>query len=220
VVERIPTRDHPLHRRGQHGLSRVDLAGDADGRRAHQLPAAVVANNYLNQRSRAKRVKISKSSTPQDAPVWIEEYVKKGLDPDALRYYLTAQAPETARTAFDPDDFVTRNNSELVAALGNFVNRTLTFAQKYFDGQVPDAAAQTDADGKHIAAGEAALAKVGEAPRAHRFRGGLEEMMAYARLCNEYFSERAPWASRKTDMADCAATIATCIHAVHYLAMA
>jgi methionyl-tRNA synthetase len=190
----------------------------------HQLPHAVVANNFMNQRihvdgaAEPQTVKISKSSTPQEAPVWIEEYVKKGLDPDALRFYLTAQAPESARTAFDPEEFVTRNNSELVAAFGNFVNRALTFAAKYCDGQVPDAAAQTDADRAHIAAGAAALEKVGQHLDAHRFRGGLEEMMAYARQCNEYFSTRAPWASRKTDMADCAATIATCIHAVHILA--
>ena len=192
----------------------------ADGR--HQLPTAVVANNFLNLRSKAQagddsEEKISKSATAPDAPVWIEEYLKRGLDPDALRYYLTAQAPETARTAFDPDDFVTRNNSELVAALGNFVNRALTFAARYFDGKVPDAAAQTDADRAHVARAEEALQKVGALLDDHRFRAGLEEVMAFSRVCNEYFSERAPWASRKDNLADCAATIATCIRAVHFL---
>ena len=189
----------------------------ADGR--HQLPTAVVANNFLNQRIAGEAQKISKSTTAADAPVWIEEYVKKGLDPDALRYYLTAQAPESARTAFDPDEFVTRNNSELVAALGNFVNRSLTFAAKYFEGRVPDAAAQTDADRATIARAAEALAAVATCLEQHKFRAGLEEMMAFARVCNEYFSVRAPWASRKDNVADCAATIATCIHAVHYLAI-
>ncbi len=189
----------------------------ADGRA--QLPTAVVANNFMNHRVDGEMRKISKSATAPDAPVWIEEYLKKGLDADALRYYLTAQAPEASRTAFDPEDFVTRNNSELVAALGNFVNRALTFAAKYFDGQVPDTAAQTDADRAHIASGDQALAKVGECLTRHRFRGAIEEMMAYARVCNEYFSNRAPWASRKENMDDCGATIATCIHAIHYLAI-
>ncbi len=189
----------------------------ADGR--HQLPHAVVANNYLNQKVGGETVKISKSSTAADAPVWIEEYVKKGFDPDALRFYLTSQAPETARTAFDPDEFVNRNNAELVAALGNFVNRSLTFADKYFERKVPDAAARTEVDRAHLAAGDEALDKVAAALDGYHFRAALEEMMAYARRCNEYFSERAPWASRKADMADCAATIATCIHAVHYLAI-
>jgi len=189
----------------------------ADGR--SQLPTAVVANNFMNYKSEGELRKISKSTSAPDAPIWIEEYLKKGLDPDALRYYLTAQAPETARTAFDPDEFVTRNNSELVAAFGNFVNRALTFAARYFEGRVPDAAAQTDADRAHIAQAETALAKVGECLSGFRFRAGLEEMMAYARVCNEYFSVRAPWQSRKENLADCAATIATCIHAVQFLAI-
>ncbi len=191
----------------------------ADGRA--QLPHAVVANNFMNLRLAldATEQKISKSKTAQDAPVWIEEYIRRGLDPDALRYYLTALAPETARTAFDPADFITRNNSELVAALGNFVNRSLTFAAKYFDGKVPDAAAQTDVDRSHLAAGDEALRKTAEHIEHYRFRAGLEEVMSYARLCNEYFSNRAPWASRKDNLEDCAATIATCVHAVHYLAI-
>ncbi len=187
--------------------------------RRFQLPAAVVANNFMNHRVGGELLKISKSTTAPDAPVWIEEYLKKGLDPDALRYYLTALAPETARTAFDPDEFITRNNSELVAALGNFVNRSLTFAARYFDGRVPEAAAQTDADRAHVTRGGEALRTVGAHLEGYRFRAALEELMAYARVCNEYFSVRAPWASRKDDLADCAAAIATCIHAIHYLAV-
>jgi methionyl-tRNA synthetase len=189
----------------------------AEGR--HQLPAAVVANNFLNQKIGGELQKISKSTSSPDAPVWIEEYAKKGLDPDALRYYLTSQAPESARTAFDPEDFVTRNNSELVAALGNFVNRSLTFAARYFDGMVPDTAAQTAADRAHVAQAAHTLQKVGACLDEHRFRAGLEELMAYARLCNEYFSLRAPWSSRKDNLPDCAAAIATCIHAIHMLAI-
>ena len=189
----------------------------ADGR--SQLPTAVVANNFMNLKVHGELTKISKSETAPDAPVWVEEYLKKGLDPDALRYYLTAQAPETARTAFDPDDFVTRNNSELVAAFGNFVNRALTFAAKYFDGKVPDAAAQTDTDREHLARAAGALQKVGTCLDDCKFRTALEEFMAYARVCNEYFSARAPWQSRKDDMNDCAATIATCIHVAHFLAI-
>jgi methionyl-tRNA synthetase len=189
----------------------------ADGR--PQLPAAVVANNFMNHKVAGQLEKISKSTTAPDAPVWIEEYLKRGLDPSALRYYLTAQAPEAARTAFDPEEFVTRNNSELVAALGNFVNRALTFAARYFDGRVPDAAAQTEVDRTQVARAAEALQKVGTCLGEQRFRTGLEEMMAYARLCNEYFSVRAPWASRKDNVSDCAATIATCIHAIHFLAI-
>ncbi len=184
-----------------------------------QLPAAVVANNFMNHKVGGQLLKISKSTTAADAPVWIEEYLKKGLDPDSLRYYLTIQAPETARTAFDPQDFVTRNNSELVAALGNFVNRSLSFAARYFGGRVPDPTAQTEADRAHLARAVESLRTVGANLEQHRFRSGLEEVMAYARVCNEYFSVRAPWASRNNDPADCAACIATCIHAIHFLAI-
>ncbi|MGD8450497.1 MAG: methionine--tRNA ligase [Phycisphaerae bacterium] len=188
----------------------------ADGR--HQLPHAVVANNFVNFRLGGEDEKVSKSRTPEDSPVWIEEYLKR-FDADALRYYLTAIAPETARTAFDPADFVQRNNSELVAALGNFINRTLAFAVRYFEGRVPSADAQTDQDRAHIARGGEALARVGAHIEGHRYRAALEEMMSYARLGNEHFSLREPWRTRKEDLPACAATIATCIHAVQHLAV-
>jgi methionyl-tRNA synthetase len=187
----------------------------ADGR--HQLPSAVVANNFVNIRLGGSDEKVSKSKTAEDSPVWVEEFLKR-FDPDALRYYLTAIAPESARTSFDPTDFVQRNNSELVAAFGNFVNRTLTFPARYFDGKMPPATAQTPRDREHLAAGQAALAKVGENIENHHFRAALEELMAYARLCNEFFSIREPWRTRKDDPADCEAAIATCVHAVQYLA--
>lgn len=197
----------------------------ADGR--HQLPQNVVANNFINIRLREDQEevtegeepeKISKSKTPEESPVWIEEYLKR-FDPDALRYYLTAIAPESAQTAFDPRDFVARNNGELVAAFGNFVNRTLAFAAKYFDTKVPDSAGQTDADRGHLALASQVLDKVGRNIEGHRYRVALEELMAFARACNHYFGLREPWRTRKDDLSDCAAAIATCIHAVHYLAV-
>ncbi|MFH1747794.1 MAG: methionine--tRNA ligase [Planctomycetota bacterium] len=188
----------------------------ADAR--HQLPSTVVANNFVNIRLGSADEKVSKSQTPEDSPVWIEEYLKR-FDPDALRYYLTAIAPETARTAFDPSDFVQRNNSELVAAFGNFVNRSLTFVAKYFDGRVPDVTSRTERDQAHLAEGATTLQKVGACIEEQRFRAALEEMMAYARLCNEYFSLREPWRTRKEDISDCAAALGTCIHAMQYLAV-
>jgi methionyl-tRNA synthetase len=188
----------------------------ADGR--HQLPYNVVANNFINLRLAGDEAKVSKSRMASDSPVWIEEYLKR-FDPDALRYYLTAIAPETARTAFDPQDFVTRNNSELVAAFGNFVNRTLAFAVKYLNGKVPEATAQTDVDRTHLAEADNALQKVSQNIERHRYRAALEEMMAYARACNHYFGQREPWRTRTEDPPDCAAAIATCIHAIHYLAI-
>jgi methionyl-tRNA synthetase len=184
----------------------------------HQLPAAVVANNFINLRFGSEAAKVSKSQTSADSPVWIEQFLKR-FDADALRYYLTAIAPETARTSFDPADFVQRNNNELVAAFGNFVNRTLKFAAQYFDGVTPDRAAQTEADRAHLARGDEALTRIGTLIEEHRFKAALEEMMGYARACNEHFSVREPWRTRKEDRTDCAAAIANCIHAVHYLSV-
>jgi methionyl-tRNA synthetase len=189
----------------------------ADGR--HRLPDAVVANNFLNQRINGVAQKISKSTTPADAPVWLEEYLRKGLDPDALRYYLTAQAPETVRTYFDTTDFAARVNNELVGAFGNFVHRSLVFATRYFEGRVPEVTSRSDGDRAHLAEGAATLGRTGECLEAHRFRSGVEEMMSFARRCNEYFDAGAPWASRRSDPAACAATIATCLDSVRLLAV-
>jgi methionyl-tRNA synthetase len=176
----------------------------------HQLPRFVVANNFVN----LGLEKISKSQTPQASPVWIEEYLKR-FDPDALRYYLTAIAPESARTNFELSDFLTRNNSELVAALGNFVNRTVSLAK----GVVPDASAVTEADRALLTAADAALQRVGACIESHRFRAGLEELMAFARDCNQHIGNRAPWTARKTNPADADASIATCLHACRFLAV-
>jgi methionyl-tRNA synthetase len=192
----------------------------ADGR--HNLPAHVVANNFVNFRLEkagdGEDAKISKSKTSQDSPVWIEEYLKR-FEPDALRYYLTAIAPETARTSFDPSDFVNRVNGELVAAFGNFVNRALTFADRYFERKVPDASAANDLDRAHLQRGAEALRNVGGLIEQFRFRAAIEEFMAYARACNEYFGKREPWRTRKDNLPECAATIATCVHAIQYLAV-
>jgi methionyl-tRNA synthetase len=84
---------------------------------------------------------------------------------------------------------------------------------------VPDAARQDDCDRDLIAAGESALKTVGDSIEQHQYRAGLEAMMRYAHDCNEYFSEREPWKTRKEDPELCAATIATCVHAAHYLAV-
>jgi methionyl-tRNA synthetase len=190
----------------------------AEGR--HQLPSVVVANNFLNYREPASGevVKISKSTTPAESPVWIEEFVKR-FDPDALRYYLTAIAPEAARTTFDPQEFIAQNNGKLIAWFANFVNRFPKFIHEDFGGKIPEVSNFTEPDRAIIAAGDAALRTVGDLIEAHRFRAALDAMMEYASRCNEYIGVRAPWKSRKTDLADTAACVATCAHAAQYLAV-
>jgi methionyl-tRNA synthetase len=179
-----------------------------------QLPTNVVANAFLNIKFPGKdEEKISKS---RGTAVWIEDYLQT-FEPDPLRYYLTINAPESQRTAWNFDEFVERNNAELIATLGNFVNRWQKIVTEDFDRKVPPA--------ERAGATEAALLEmirrvpdeVGGQIEATRFKAALGRIMEAFRACNRYIDERAPWSSRKTDMALCAATIHACIQAVRTL---
>ncbi len=182
---------------------------------SYQLPWQVVANSFLNiQFPGAEEQKISKS---RGTAIWIDEYLKR-FAPDPLRYYLTAIAPEAQRTAFDVDDFITRNNSELLNALGNFINRSLTFAVKYFDGKVPETGERNDIDAKQLQAIVTRGELVTEHLEAFRFKAALGEVMALARAGNGYLDAKQPWKQRKEDMLACGATLNVCIQTVKALA--
>ena len=148
--------------------------------------------------------------------VWIEDYLED-FDPDPLRYYLTAIAPENARTAFDFDDFVARNNGELANALGNFFNRTITFAHKYFSGQVPATGERDDVDRAQLARlAETADRAAAELEACH-FKAALGEVMGLARAGNGYFDQTKPFLSRKTDMDACGRAINVCLQTTRAL---
>lgn len=183
---------------------------------SYQLPWQVVVNAFLNIKFPGKEeTKISKS---RGTAIWIDQYLKT-FDPDPLRYYLTAIAPESHRTTFDIDDFITRNNSELLNALGNFINRTLKFTGQYFEGAVPDPGARDDADAKQLAALAETQRVVAEHLDAFRFRAAMGEVMALARTSNDYISIKAPWTQRKSDMAACGTTMNVCLQSVRTLAI-
>ncbi|MCH7700068.1 MAG: methionine--tRNA ligase [Planctomycetes bacterium] len=181
---------------------------------SYQLPHNVVANSFLNIKFPGQEEeKISKS---RGRAIWVEDYLGM-FDPDPLRYYLTAIAPETQRTAFDVDDFLARNNTELLAAFGNFVNRTLTFVHKYFDGQVPPVGERDDVDRAQLAAcKDAADATAGHLEACH-FKAGLSAVMNLARQANGYFDTTAPFRSRKTDMDACGRAVNVCVQTVRTL---
>ena len=184
----------------------------ADG--TYQLPHNVVANSYLNIRFPGhQEEKISKS---RGRAIWIEDYLAQ-FDPDPLRYYLTAVAPETQRTAFDVDDFLARNNTELLAALGNFVNRTMTFVHRYFDGRMPPAGRRDDVDRAQLAACRHAADETSRHLEDCHFKAGLAAVMHLARQANGYFDTTAPFRSRKTDMAACGRAINVCVQTVRTL---
>ncbi len=164
------------------------------------LPENVPANEFLNLEG-------DKISTSRNWAVWLNEYlVDLPGKQDVLRYVLTANAPETKDNDFTWRDFQARNNNELVAVFGNFVNRALVLTSKYFEGKVPALGALTDFDRETLAE----LSTVREAIEREldnfHFREALKEAMNLARLGNKYLADTEPWKLAKTDM-DRVATI-------------
>jgi len=176
---------------------------------SYQMPWQVVANAFLN----IGQEKISKS---RGTAVWIEEFLQE-FRPDPLRYYLTAIAPETQRTNFDFDDFVARNNGELLNALGNFIHRSLTFAQRFYDGRVPDPGERGELDRRHLERIAAAARETTAHLEAFRFKAALAAVMALARASNGYLDAKQPWKERKTDPAAGGVTVNVCLQTVRAL---
>ena len=157
------------------------------------LPDNVPANEFLN-------LEDDKISTSRNWAVWLHEYVEEfpGKQ-DVLRYVLTANAPETKDNNFTWKDFQARNNNELVAVYGNFVNRALVLTQKYFGGKVPPCGELTKQDKEIIAEFRDVKAKVEELLEKFRFRDAQKEAMNLARIGNKYLADSEPWKVFKTD---------------------
>ncbi|SDD14177.1 methionine--tRNA ligase [Williamwhitmania taraxaci] len=157
------------------------------------LPDNVPANEFLNLEG-------DKISTSRNWAVWLHEYLDDfpGKE-DVLRYVLCANAPETKDNDFTWKDFQTRNNSELVAIYGNFVNRALVLTQNYYKGEVPAAGELTDFDRETLAELPIIRKKIEESIENFRFREALKEAMNMARLGNKYLAETEPWKVMKTD---------------------
>ncbi|MDR3365643.1 MAG: methionine--tRNA ligase [Prevotellaceae bacterium] len=157
------------------------------------LPDNVPANEFLNLEN-------DKISTTRGWAVWLHEYLEDfpGKQ-DVLRYVLCANAPETKDNNFTWRDFQDRNNSELVAILGNFVNRAMVLTQKYFEGRVPQPDALTDIDRVALADMLQVKGKVEDNLENFRFREALREAMNLARTGNKYLADTEPWKAIKTD---------------------
>jgi methionyl-tRNA synthetase len=153
----------------------------------------VPANEFLNLEGQ-------KISTSKNWAVWLNEYLVEFKDKqDVLRYVLTSTAPETKDNDFTWKDFQARNNNELVAVLGNFINRVVVLTHKYFDGQVPALGALNEQDQQVIDELAAYPAKISASIETYRFREALTEVMNVARLGNKYLAETEPWKVIKTD---------------------
>lgn len=157
------------------------------------LPENVPANEFLNLEG-------DKISTSKNWAVWLHEYLEEFPEKqDVLRYVLTANAPETKDNDFTWKDFQARNNNELVAILGNFVNRTLVLTHKYYDGVVPVLGELTDFDKETLAQIPLIKEQVEKNLETYHFREALKEAMNLARLGNKYLADTEPWKLIKTD---------------------
>ena len=158
------------------------------------LPDNVPSNEFLN-------LEDDKISTSRNWAVWLNEYlVDFPGKQDVLRYVLTANAPETKDNNFTWKDFQARNNNELVAVYGNFVNRALVLTKKYFDGKVPACGELTDYDKAIVAEFVDVKGKVEHLLDQYKFRDAQKEAMELARIGNRYLAETEPWKLAKTDM--------------------
>ena len=163
----------------------------ADG--SYILPANVPANEFLNLEG-------DKISTSRNWAVWLHEYLKDfpGKQ-DVLRYTLCSNAPETKDNDFTWKDFQLKNNSELVAILGNFVNRTLVLTHKFYGGRVPAMGSLLAQDDDVVREVSTFPERIGRSIETYRFREALSEMMNLARLGNKYLTDTEPWKLIKTD---------------------
>ncbi len=179
-----------------------------------QLPDNVPANEFLNLEG-------DKISTSRNWAVWLHEYLREfpGKQ-DVLRYVLTANAPETKDNDFTWADFQARNNNELVAILGNFVNRAVVLTHKYFDGNIPAPGQLTDTEARVHQEVKAAAAALTEALENFRFREALKQAMEIARIGNRYLQETEPWKVAKTDMERTAAILNTALQLCANIAVA
>ena len=165
----------------------------ADG--SYILPDNVPSNEFLNLEG-------DKISTSRNWAVWLNEYlVDFPGKQDVLRYVLTANAPETKDNDFTWADFQARNNNELVAIYGNFINRALVLTQKYFGGKVPARGELNDYDRRTIEEFQNVKAQLEDLLNSFRFRDAQKEAMNLARIGNKYLADTEPWKLAKTDMA-------------------
>jgi methionyl-tRNA synthetase len=159
------------------------------------LPDNVPANEFLNLEG-------DKISTSRNWAVWLHEYLQDFPgQADVLRYVLCANAPETKDNDFTWKDFQARNNNELVATLGNFVNRAAVLTQKFFEGKVPELGELTELDAEVFRQVAEFPARIGELIENYRFRDALAEVLNLARVGNKYLAETEPWKLIKTDAA-------------------
>jgi len=173
------------------------------------LPYNVPANEFLNLEGQ-------KISGSRNWAVWGRDFLTR-YDPDPLRYYLTVNMPETKDTDWDWEDFLRRNNDELVATWGNLVHRVLSFTQRYWEGKVPDPGSLQPLDIALLETVEGGFSSVGQEMEAVRLRNALAEAMRIASEVNKYLDQTAPWQVVKSDKVSAGRAIYTALRAIDSL---
>lgn len=175
------------------------------------VPENVPANEFFNLEGR-------KFNT--SAGWFIPEDAVRGRYPkDALRYALTTMMPETADSDWSWKEFQSRVNDDLADNLGNFVSRTLRFAERFLDGKIAELAEPTDDDRNALAAGGDAATRMSACLDRFQFREACRELMAYGRVCNKYYDTQQPWVLRKSDPDRCRQVIRVCAEMIRSLAV-
>ncbi|MBV6478602.1 MAG: Methionine--tRNA ligase [Ignavibacteria bacterium] len=175
------------------------------------LPYNVPANEFLN----FSGAKFSKS---KGNGILVKDIVKI-FPADVIRYALAVNFPETKDSDFTWDDLQAKNNNELAAILGNFINRTVVFAKSKFDGKIPSAEIKNENDEKILESIKLSASRVNEFIDKFRFRDGITEMMNSVRAANKYFNDSEPWKLIKSDKARCGSVINTCLEICHSIAV-
>ena len=165
------------------------------------LPTNVPANEFLNLEGK-------KISTSKNWAIWLDEYIKDFPEmQDTLRYVLTANAPENKDNDFTWKDFQAKNNNELVAIFGNFINRVVVLTQKYYDGKTPSCQVLNEKEKDLIDQVYSYPKKIGESIEKYKFREAINTMIDLARLGNKYLAEEEPWKLIKTESSEKVKTI-------------
>ena len=171
------------------------------------LPDQIVSSEYMTLEGR-------KISTSQNYAIWVKDLIER-YDPDSIRYYFLANGPEKKDADFSWREYVNSHNGELLGAYGNFVNRTLTFIHKYWNGFIPEAAADTDIT-EQIAA---LYDRTGGLIERGAFKDALNGLFEFVRWANKYFDTCAPWITRTADEAACKNTLYQCVQIIANLAV-
>lgn len=180
------------------------LLGHGQGLR---LPDDIISSEHLTLEGR-------KISTSGNWAIWAKDIIYR-YNPDALRYFFIANGPEKRDTDFSWREFIERNNSELLGAYGNFINRTLVFIKKYFEGRVPNGTLEHDVSERI----NALFFEVGQKIEQGQLKEALEELFEFVRFGNKYFDSRVPWITVNTQHSECESTLFNCVQMIAALAV-